>query len=149
MTEIKDIRRNPLVRHLRVGWRIFWRQLAFVLQNPVFAVLTVIGNLTVLIAAAMFYAVESGHNSTVDSYGDALWWAVATITTVGYGDIYPVTASGRIIAAVLMFTGGALFFSFLGLLSGAFVKLGLHELEDDIHKLERTVRTLYSDDDLK
>ncbi|WP_191991896.1 potassium channel family protein [Bacillus aerolatus] len=40
-----------------------------------------------------------------DSYGDALWWTVVTTTTVGYGDLYPETGVGRLIAAVLMFVG--------------------------------------------
>lgn len=40
-----------------------------------------------------------------DSYGDALWWTVVTTTTVGYGDLYPETNVGRVIASVLMFVG--------------------------------------------
>jgi voltage-gated potassium channel len=39
------------------------------------------------------------------NFGDSLWWSLTTIATVGYGDLYPVTASGRIIASILMFTG--------------------------------------------
>lgn len=41
----------------------------------------------------------------INSFGDALWWAMSTITTVGYGDVYPVTATGRFIAAMLMIGG--------------------------------------------
>ncbi|ROR73079.1 potassium channel family protein [Bogoriella caseilytica] len=43
--------------------------------------------------------------STIDSVGDGLWWAVVTVTTVGYGDTYPVTTVGRIIAVGLMIGG--------------------------------------------
>lgn len=43
--------------------------------------------------------------SEINSFGDALWWAITTITTVGYGDTYPVTTTGRFIA-VLMMIGG-------------------------------------------
>lgn len=43
--------------------------------------------------------------STIQSFGDAVWWSLTTIATVGYGDLYPVTISGRLIAAVLLFTG--------------------------------------------
>jgi voltage-gated potassium channel len=43
--------------------------------------------------------------SNIHSYGDAVWWAVVTVTTVGYGDRYPVTAGGRGVAVVLMLTG--------------------------------------------
>jgi voltage-gated potassium channel Kch len=48
------------------------------------------------------------------TYGDALWWAVATVTTVGYGDIVPKTAVGRTVASLLMITG----FAFLSLITG-------------------------------
>src|ERR1700729_4630439 len=47
--------------------------------------------------------------STIHSYGGALWWAVVTVTSVGYGDQYPVTVAGRAVAVVLMITGIALF----------------------------------------
>jgi voltage-gated potassium channel len=42
------------------------------------------------------------------TYGDSLWWAVVTVTTVGYGDIVPQTTQGRVVATMLMFTGVAL-----------------------------------------
>jgi voltage-gated potassium channel len=45
--------------------------------------------------------------STIRSWGDGLWWALTTLTTVGYGDHVPVTLAGRIIAAAVMITGVA------------------------------------------
>ena len=63
----------------------------------------------VLGAAALILAVEEGGGGTIDSFGDALWWAVTTVTTVGYGDMFPVTPAGRGIAAFLMVAGIALF----------------------------------------
>ena len=48
-------------------------------------------------------------NATINSLGNALWWSLSTITTVGYGDLYPVTISGKVIAAVLMIMGISLF----------------------------------------
>ena len=50
-------------------------------------------------------AVERGQNNNIQSVGDALWWAVVTATTVGYGDVSPVTAEGRLIAVGLMLVG--------------------------------------------
>lgn len=47
-------------------------------------------------------------DGTVAGFGDGLWWAVATLTTVGYGDTYPVTLVGRFVAVVLMTAGIAL-----------------------------------------
>ena len=55
------------------------------------------------------WIVEKDGNGAIDSYGDAAWWAITTVTTVGYGDIAPVTVEGRLIAAVLMVTGIAAF----------------------------------------
>ena len=43
--------------------------------------------------------------ATIHNYGDALWWALVTVTTVGYGDKFPLTAGGRGVAVVLMLTG--------------------------------------------
>ena len=65
-----------------------------------------IAGLTLLSSAAAFTIAEDvGSGRRIGSFFDALWWAVATITTVGYGDIYPVTAAGRIIAVFTMVVG--------------------------------------------
>jgi len=64
----------------------------------------------VIVAATVVASVEGGENASIHSFADALWWAVVTITTVGYGDMVPVTAAGRAIAFVLML-GGIAFFS--------------------------------------
>lgn len=60
-------------------------------------------------AAGLVLAVEDGSGGSIDSFGDALWWAITTVTTVGYGDTFPVTPAGRGIAAFLMVSGIALF----------------------------------------
>lgn len=64
----------------------------------------------VIVAATIVASVEGGENASIHSFTDALWWAFVTITTVGYGDMVPVTAAGRAIAIVLML-GGIAFFS--------------------------------------
>jgi voltage-gated potassium channel len=62
------------------------------------------------VAAGLEVAFEAhAKGSNIHSYGDALWWAVVTVTSVGYGDQYPVTIAGRAVAVVLMITGIALF----------------------------------------
>ena len=63
----------------------------------------------VLLIATIVTSVEQGHDSPIESFADALWWSIATVTTVGYGDIVPVTAAGRALAYVLMIGGIGLF----------------------------------------
>ena len=56
------------------------------------------------------YLTEHGHpGANITNLGDALWWAVVTIATVGYGDYYPVTAVGRVIAVFIMLGGIGIF----------------------------------------
>jgi voltage-gated potassium channel len=59
----------------------------------------------VVIAATGFWNLERGNNDGIESWGDAVWWAVETTTTVGYGDIAPQTAAGRTLASLLMVCG--------------------------------------------
>lgn len=56
-------------------------------------------------AVAFTLAEDVGNTGRIHSFFDALWWSAATITTVGYGDIYPVTAAGRVIAVFTMVVG--------------------------------------------
>ena len=63
----------------------------------------------VLIVATIVMTAERGRDSPIESFPDALWWAVATVTTVGYGDVVPVTDVGRAFAYVLMLGGIGLF----------------------------------------
>jgi voltage-gated potassium channel len=49
-----------------------------------------------------------GPDANITDFGDAIWWAVTTMTTVGYGDRYPVTSAGRMVAFALMIGGIAL-----------------------------------------
>jgi len=60
-------------------------------------------------AIAVLDAESTAIESPLTTIGDSLWWSLATITTVGYGDIYPITFEGKFVAAILMITGIALF----------------------------------------
>ena len=60
---------------------------------------------TTLGALAALDAERDAAGANITTFGDALWWATATVTTVGYGDRFPVTLEGRIIATVLMLVG--------------------------------------------
>lgn len=61
--------------------------------------------LLVVAAAAMFDAERDAPEATIRTFADALWWAAATVTTVGYGDKVPVTGTGKLVAVALMLVG--------------------------------------------
>ena len=79
-----------------------------------------ITSVVILAGAVAFFSVELQPNPDVNRFFDALWWAVVTATTVGYGDIYPVTTEGRLVGMLLMFFGIGLVGTVAGLVSGYF-----------------------------
>ncbi|KHK98844.1 ion transporter [Microbacterium mangrovi] len=64
--------------------------------------------LTIFVAGLAVLDAEQGNHGPIQNLGDALWWAFVTITTVGYGDYFPVTFEGRMVAVGLMIGGIAL-----------------------------------------
>jgi voltage-gated potassium channel len=89
-------------------------------QNTALAV-SLIALLLVVFCSIAVLHVETEADSNIKTAEDAIWWAFATITTVGYGDRYPVTSEGRLIAAILMCAGVGLFGTFSGYLAAWFM----------------------------
>jgi voltage-gated potassium channel len=75
----------------------------------------------VIFSSIAILNVETKPESNIKGAEDALWWAVVTITTVGYGDKYPITTEGRIIGALLMTAGVGLFGAFTGYVASWFL----------------------------
>lgn len=84
-------------------------------------------------AIAILEVEREAQGSNIHTAGDALWWAFVTITTVGYGDFYPVTIEGRLIAVALMLVGIGLF----GTLSGIMASVLMGKDQERNEALER------------
>ena len=78
---------------------------------------------------------ESHGSGNIKTPGDALWWAVVTVTTVGYGDKYPVTEEGRIIAVILMVAGVGLFGTFSGFVASWFLTPARKQEEAELERI--------------
>lgn len=74
-----------------------------------------------VVCSAFVYSAEHGVNKLMSSPFDALWWGVSTLTTVGYGDTYPITPEGRIGAMVLMLLGIGLFSAITATITSYFI----------------------------
>jgi voltage-gated potassium channel len=92
--------------------------------NGTFSVVALIAMILVVFSSIAILNAETGPDSNIKNAGDALWWAIATITTVGYGDKYPVSAEGRVIAAILMTAGVGLFGTFTAYVAAFFLGTG-------------------------
>ncbi len=110
--------------------------------HPIFVVLTVFGNTLIASAAVALYFTERGINPNINSLLDTVWWAVATVTTVGYGDVIPITAQGKVIGLILMIVGTALFWSYTALFADALISEELEDFEAELHSIELTLRNL-------
>jgi voltage-gated potassium channel len=83
---------------------------------------------------------EVSDDANIKKAEDALWWAFATITTVGYGEYFPITTEGRIIAAILMTAGVGLFGAFSAALAAWFLAPENEETDAEIAAMREELR---------
>lgn len=91
-------------------------------SHGTFTTALIIAIMMLLFSSIAILQAETAVNSNIRSAEDALWWAFVTITTVGYGDKFPVTTEGRMIAVFLMSTGVGLFGIFTAYVASLFVE---------------------------
>jgi voltage-gated potassium channel len=101
----RALRVVSLVRHLPALER---RTTSAVRARFVSEALTYAAVFVFFIALATYQAERHASGATIVTFGDAIWWALVTLATVGYGDTYPVTALGRTYAVILMAGGVAI-----------------------------------------
>uniref|UniRef100_A0A9J7YF81 Potassium voltage-gated channel, KQT-like subfamily, member 2a n=2 Tax=Cyprinus carpio TaxID=7962 RepID=A0A9J7YF81_CYPCA len=121
---IRSLRFLQILRMLRMDRRGgTWKLLGSVVYAHSKELITAwyIGFLCLILASFLVYSVEKDDNAEMfDTYADALWWGLVTLTTIGYGDKFPVTWNGRLIAATFSLIGVAFFALPAGILGSGF-----------------------------
>ena len=107
-----------------------------------FAGVVVVSFILMVFSSIAMLQFETMPDSNIRTPMDAFWWAITTMTTVGYGDRFPVTNEGRMVACVLMVAGVGLFGSFTGFMASLLVEPEIKEEESEIRQLAREVRRL-------
>lgn len=88
--------------------------------NNAFTSMLILGAALVTFSTISILQFETVENSSIKTAWDAVWWSICTITTVGYGDKFPVTDGGKIVAIILMVCGIGLFGTLIGYFSSFF-----------------------------
>ena len=140
----------PVARPLRVplilvlGSQAYGRRIRF--AHVDFLAAYAVG--LVLLVATLVTTVEQGGGSQIETFGDALWWSVATVTTVGYGDVVPTTVAGRALAYVLMLGGIGLFAALTANLASLLTRHAEPDRSDtaalsrEVHELREMLRRM-------
>jgi voltage-gated potassium channel len=104
---LRLLRLLRLVRLLRlnVGAKEIAEYLKRFIKQTHLVYVFIIWGAIIFTATVAFFVLEHATNPNVHTLFDSFWWAMATVTTIGYGDIYPITTGGRIVAMFLMITG--------------------------------------------
>lgn len=134
---VRALRLARLVRIGAVGARVIDQSESIVKRsNTKYAIGVAL--IIVLLAAVMVWSVENPQSS-IHTINDALWWAVATVTTVGYGDKFPSSPEGKGVAIALMVLGIAVF----GLVSATLASLFVEgETQDEYEELREGLSRL-------
>jgi voltage-gated potassium channel len=136
-----------ILRLLR-GVRSSKHLIQFLFQNRAkgtFTSVALICFILMIFGAIGILNVETTEGSNIQTPSDALWWAFVTITTVGYGDYYPTTSLGRIIAVILMTAGVGLFGTFTAYVASFFIEHEQEETTDEVKELVQEVKALRQD----
>jgi voltage-gated potassium channel len=121
---LRVVRLMRILRVVRLAVRLrilAERSERFAGKTHIIAITTTAG-LVVLTGSLLFHFFESGTNQNVKSLWDSFWWAMVTVSTVGYGDIYPVTTGGRLTAMVMMVIGVGVLGSYVATITNYVVR---------------------------
>jgi voltage-gated potassium channel len=142
------------IRVIRILRRASIRELWYVfIKRPAgssLMLMTLFGIILLGLSSYFILIAESGNpEANINSATDAIWWSIVSVTTVGYGDRFPVTFPGRFVAIFLMIGGIGLFSVLTSYLSSAFVGAD-DDQENEIKEMRRElVEVKQSLDDLR
>jgi voltage-gated potassium channel len=151
------LRAGRLVRILQVirvfrGVRLLHRTIEMLLDNKLSSgvgSIFMLVMLSVVFSSMTILMFERDPSSNIKTVEDAIWWSIVTITTIGYGDKFPVTTEGRLIATFLMVVGVGLFSAFAGIMSAQFFRhnqlVTNDQLLQEIRSLKQDVQRLQSE----
>jgi len=133
-----------IIRILKVlrGFRSLKKIVQFVMSNRFQS--TSVGLIIVVFSFILFSSLailqfEISPDSNIKTANDAVWWATITLSTVGYGDRYPMTVEGRVLAVFLMFVGIGLFGTAAGMISSWFVS-GQDQSKESDEKIDALIK---------
>ena len=122
------------IKQLVLADRVIW-----LMKRPLFWRLTIIVHSFMLMAAAMLLWLEGDVNPSIHNMTDALYWAVASATTVGYGDVVAVTTAGKWLSMALMVLGTLISAVYTALFAAALMKPEIDEIERGLISEEKQV----------
>lgn len=111
---VRILRIIRLLRAIRATHKVSSLILKDKIKTGITSVILTAFLLVIFCSIGVLICEQQNPDANIKTAGDAIWWSVTTITTVGYGDKYPITAEGKIVAMILMISGIGLF----GILSG-------------------------------
>jgi voltage-gated potassium channel len=140
MRSLRLLRMSRALRLLSLGTRLLQEaRLMFFSYGLQYAAIIAAGVFVSLAALALAFE-QDAPGSNIHNFGDAIWWGIATVTTVGYGDRFPVTTEGKVIAVFIMLLGISLFSLVTATVAAMFVKPSAQKqeatLEDVLQRLE-------------
>lgn len=122
---LKIVRYNKAIKRFGVAFSIIREEIIL------FAILT--GIILYMIAAGIYYFEHAAQPKLFTSIFHSLWWAIVTLTTVGYGDVYPITLGGRIFTFFVLLIGVSLMTIPAGIFTTALMKA--REMEEEEKRL--------------
>ena len=150
---LRLVRMVRLVRVVSIASAMLRRARSILTHRGLHFVLLAVVVVVFVLAGAELSFESSAPGSNIHDFGDAVWWAVVTVTTVGYGDRYPVTAAGRGVAVVLMLVGIGLIGVVTASVASYFVEQQQQEdprvalLEDRLSRIEDLLERLAPEHD--